>query len=120
LLDLHRKISNNASGTIFVNNCVVCCGSGNNAHTPFLLFAASVCLQRTFGQHVYVIWKRGHWFAAHALQAALRQQQLAGQSRLLQMKYLTKRGLDGLKAYQYKASGYTYLDNLHRPFLDCE
>jgi hypothetical protein len=36
------------------------------------------------------------------------------------MKYLTKRGLDGLKAYQYKASGYTYLDNLHRPFLDCE
>lgn len=34
------------------------------------------------------------------------------------MKYLTKRGLDGLKAYQYKASGYTYLDNLHRPFLD--
>lgn len=35
-------------------------------------------------------------------------------------KYLTKRGLDGLKAYQYKATGYTFLDNLHTPFLNCE
>lgn len=34
------------------------------------------------------------------------------------MGYLTKRDLDGLKAYQYKATGYTMLDNLHRPFLD--
>ena len=34
------------------------------------------------------------------------------------MGYLSTRALEGLKAYQYKATGYTMLDNLHRPFLD--
>eukprot|EP00879_Flechtneria_rotunda_P007428 GHRR01007792.1.p1 GENE.GHRR01007792.1~~GHRR01007792.1.p1 ORF type:complete len:237 (+),score=48.01 GHRR01007792.1:315-1025(+) len=34
------------------------------------------------------------------------------------MGYLSTRALDGLKAYQYKAGGYTMLDRLHAPFLN--
>lgn len=36
------------------------------------------------------------------------------------MPYLTRRALDGLKAYQYKPSGYTMLDHAHAPALNCE
>lgn len=32
------------------------------------------------------------------------------------MGYLSRRALQGLKAYQYKAGGYTWLDDLHQPF----
>jgi hypothetical protein len=35
------------------------------------------------------------------------------------MGYLSTRALDGLKAYAYKPSGYTILDHLHAPFLNC-
>lgn len=34
--------------------------------------------------------------------------------------YLTSRGLEGLKSYQYKPSGYTILDELHQPVWNCE
>jgi hypothetical protein len=36
------------------------------------------------------------------------------------MGYLSDRALNGLKAYEYKSGGYTALDNLHRPWLDCK
>jgi hypothetical protein len=36
------------------------------------------------------------------------------------MGYLSTRALNGLKAYEYKAGGYTWLDNIHRPWLDCK
>jgi hypothetical protein len=36
------------------------------------------------------------------------------------MVYLTRRALDGLKAYQYKSSGYTILDHMHAPYLNCK
>lgn len=32
------------------------------------------------------------------------------------MVYLSRRALEGLKAYNYKPSGYTYLDHIHAPF----
>jgi hypothetical protein len=34
--------------------------------------------------------------------------------------YLTPRALRGLKAYTYKATGYTWLDDLHTPFWNGE
>lgn len=34
------------------------------------------------------------------------------------MGYLSTRALNGLKAYEYKPGGYTWLDNIHRPALD--
>lgn len=36
------------------------------------------------------------------------------------MKYLSTRALEGLKRYQYKPSGYTFLDHVHAPFWNCE
>ena len=36
------------------------------------------------------------------------------------MPYLSQRALEGLKAYEYKPAGYTYLDKLHAPFYNCE
>jgi len=36
------------------------------------------------------------------------------------MVYLSRRALDGLKAYEYKPAGYTYLDKIHAPFYNCE
>lgn len=36
------------------------------------------------------------------------------------MVYLSRRALEGLKAYEYKPSGYTYLDRIHTPFWECE
>lgn len=33
---------------------------------------------------------------------------------------LTPRALRGLKAYVYKATGYTWLDDVHTPFWNCE
>jgi hypothetical protein len=36
------------------------------------------------------------------------------------MPYLTRRALEGLKAYKYKPAGYTYLDRVHAPFYECE
>jgi hypothetical protein len=35
------------------------------------------------------------------------------------MKYLSTRALEGLKRYQYKPSGYTFLDKIHTPFWNC-
>lgn len=32
------------------------------------------------------------------------------------MPYITPRGLKGLKQYQYKPGGYTWLDDWHQPF----
>jgi hypothetical protein len=37
-----------------------------------------------------------------------------------QMPYLSRRALEGLKAYEYKPAGYTYLDKIHAPFYACE
>ncbi|KAI8470281.1 MAG: CDP-Ethanolamine:DAG ethanolamine phosphotransferase [Monoraphidium minutum] len=34
------------------------------------------------------------------------------------MPYLSRRALEGLKLYEYKPSGYTYLDKLHAPFYE--
>lgn len=39
---------------------------------------------------------------------------------LITMGYLSTRALNGLKAYEYKPGGYTWLDNIHRPWLDCK
>ena len=36
------------------------------------------------------------------------------------MPYLSKRALQGLKAYKYKPAGYTKLDEIHTPFWNCE
>jgi hypothetical protein len=36
------------------------------------------------------------------------------------MPYLSQRALEGLKAYEYKPAGYTYLDKIHAPFYNCE
>ena len=36
------------------------------------------------------------------------------------MPYLSRRALQGLKAYKYKPAGYTKLDELHTPFWNCE
>jgi hypothetical protein len=36
------------------------------------------------------------------------------------MVYLSRRALEGLKAYEYKPAGYTYLDKIHAPFYNCE
>lgn len=35
-------------------------------------------------------------------------------------RYLSLRALEGLKAYAYKPSGYTILDELHQPVWNCE
>lgn len=35
------------------------------------------------------------------------------------MPVLSERALEGLKEYRYKAAGYTILDRLHQPALDC-
>lgn len=34
------------------------------------------------------------------------------------MPYLTPRALEGLQSYEYKPSGYTYLDKVHAPFYE--
>lgn len=34
--------------------------------------------------------------------------------------YLSRRALEGLKQYQYKPAGYTFLDNWHQPIWNCE
>ena len=36
------------------------------------------------------------------------------------MPYLSPRALDGLKHYQYKPGGYTWLDDAHQPLWNCE
>jgi ethanolaminephosphotransferase len=36
------------------------------------------------------------------------------------MPYLSSRALKGLKQYKYKPAGYTFLDNAHQPFWNCE
>lgn len=36
------------------------------------------------------------------------------------MPYLSERGLQGLKSYQYLSGGYTWLDDAHQPFWNCE
>ena len=36
------------------------------------------------------------------------------------MPYLSERGLEGLKNYQYHSSGTTALDDLHQPFWNCD
>jgi hypothetical protein len=36
------------------------------------------------------------------------------------MPYLSRRALEGLRAYEYKPAGYTYLDKIHAPFYNCE
>lgn len=33
--------------------------------------------------------------------------------------YLTERALQGLKQYQYKPGGYTWLDAVHNPYWNC-
>ncbi|GBF87918.1 CDP-Ethanolamine:DAG ethanolamine phosphotransferase [Raphidocelis subcapitata] len=34
------------------------------------------------------------------------------------MPYLSRRALEGLRAYEYKPAGYTYLDKIHAPFYN--
>lgn len=36
------------------------------------------------------------------------------------MPFLSRRALEGLKAYKYKPGGYTILDKLHNPFWNCK
>jgi len=35
------------------------------------------------------------------------------------MGYLSRRALNNFKDYKYKASGYTWLDDVHTPFWNC-
>jgi hypothetical protein len=38
---------------------------------------------------------------------------------MMLVKHLTPRALEGLKSYQYKSGGYTYLDDFHTPIWNC-
>lgn len=56
---------------------------------------------------------------AFRITSAIAQQQQVSINQPV-MGYLSTRALNGLKAYEYKPGGYTWLDNIHRPWLDCK
>ena len=57
---------------------------------------------------------------AVALRSECAESAILGAAGWPEMVYLSRRALEGLKAYEYKPSGYTYLDAVHTPFWECE